>query len=205
MAHRMIRRQGTFVGIQNGKGHMKTLRDNITSGIIFIGRYFCRVIQNLCQPRDFALHRVLSHPSLQIISRPFDFYIHDTFQYSIDTLNNHGELVTKEREEEEEEKEEESNVRENAGDVDNKDTQAGNQTSGKENTPCRRTTPDRSRGASSCVYVSDCCNRSQVAADATVIFFNNNKRTVPTRNSLMMMCDILIGTSLFATNTGKDE
>lgn len=89
----MVRRQGTFVGIQNEKGYLKTLRHNGSSGLIRKGLFFDTVGQSLRETRHFARHFMGAYGSLQIIATPFDFDIHHAFQYTIQALHHHGKLV----------------------------------------------------------------------------------------------------------------
>ena len=98
MPHGMSHRERTFIGIQNGKGHVETLRHNSTSRIIGIRRYIGAIRQGVGETRDFALHRMFSNPSLQIITVPFDFDIHYTFQDAVDSFNNHRKLNRKKSE-----------------------------------------------------------------------------------------------------------
>jgi hypothetical protein len=121
VAHGVRRRQTAFVGIENGKGYVKALRHDLATGLVGIGRdsggasssssacvstttttttataaaaaaAAATVQDDLSETGDFALHRVLADAPLQIMTVPFDFHVHDTFQDAIDAFHNGREL-----------------------------------------------------------------------------------------------------------------
>lgn len=94
MSHGMFDRQGTFIRVQNRKGHVKTLGGHLST--VFVGRRDGNVVVRSAdgrnQTRDGAFDNMLAHPSLQISTLPFDLHVDHPIQHLVDLFHHHGEL-----------------------------------------------------------------------------------------------------------------
>jgi hypothetical protein len=87
----MIDWQGAFIRIQYRKRYVKTLRRDFPA--VFINAYLQRLVllvNNRCQPCYSTFYNMLTDPSVQIGTRPFDFHIHHPIQYAVDFFNDNG-------------------------------------------------------------------------------------------------------------------